>query len=100
MQLFDDQGVSFVSVTQQFNTTTSMGWLTLNMLLLFVQFEREVAGERIRDKLAATSKRAVFVIGQPPIGYRRAREGATGVSPASARLPRGRLRVAGSGRRC
>jgi len=66
MQLFDDQGVSFVSVTQQFNTTTSMGWLTLNMPLSFVQFEREVAGERIRDKLAATSKRGVFVTSQPP----------------------------------
>ncbi len=74
MQLFDEQRVSFVSVTQQFNTTTSMGRLTLNMLLSFAQFEREVAGERIRDKLAATFRRGVFVTGQPPIGYRRPRQ--------------------------
>ncbi len=77
-QTFDEQGVSFVSVTQQFNTTTSMGRLTLNMLLSFAQFEREVAGERIRDKLAATFKRGVFVTGQPPLGYRRPKEGEPG----------------------
>lgn len=70
MQLFDEQRVSFVSVTQQFNTTTSMGRLTLNMLLSFAQFEREVTGERIRDKIAATKKKGVWVTGQPPIGYR------------------------------
>ncbi|MFO0858271.1 MAG: recombinase family protein [Phycisphaerales bacterium] len=70
--------MSFVSVTQQFNTTTSMGRLTLNMLLSFAQFEREVAGERIRDKLAATFRRGVFVTGQPPLGYRRPREGEPG----------------------
>ncbi len=78
MQLFDEHGVSFVSVTQQFSTTTSMGRLTLNMLLSFAQFEREVAGERIRDKIAATFRRGVFVTGQPPIGYRRAEPGAAG----------------------
>lgn len=78
MQTFDEHGVSFVSVTQQFNTTTSMGRLTLNMLLSFAQFEREVAGERIRDKLAATFKRGVFVTGQPPLGYRRPKDGETG----------------------
>ena len=78
MQLFDEQRVSFVSVTQQFNTTTSMGRLTLNMLLSFAQFEREVAGERIRDKIAATFRRGVFVTGQPPLGYRRPREGEPG----------------------
>ncbi len=78
MQLFDDHRVSFVSVTQQFNTTTSMGRLTLNMLLSFAQFEREVAGERIRDKIAATFRRGVFVTGQPPLGYRRPREGEPG----------------------
>lgn len=70
MQLFDEHDVSFVSVTQQFNTTTSMGRLTLNMLLSFAQFEREVTGERIRDKLAATKKKGLWVGGQPPLGYR------------------------------
>jgi site-specific DNA recombinase len=70
MQVFDEHRVSFVSVTQQFNTTTSMGRLTLNMLLSFAQFEREVTGERIRDKIAATKKKGVWVCGQPPIGYR------------------------------
>ncbi|MEM8739545.1 MAG: recombinase family protein [Planctomycetota bacterium] len=70
MQRFDEQEVSFVSVTQQFNTTTSMGRLTLNMLLSFAQFEREVTGERIRDKLAATKKKGLWVTGQPPLGYR------------------------------
>lgn len=78
MQLFDEQRVSFVSVTQQFNTTTSMGRLTLNMLFSFAQFEREVAGERIRDKLAATFRCGVFVTGQPPLGYRRPRDGEPG----------------------
>ncbi len=70
MQIFDEYKVSFVSVTQQFNTTTSMGRLTLNMLLSFAQFEREVTGERIRDKLAATKKKGLWVGGQPPLGYR------------------------------
>ena len=70
MQIFDEHEVSFVSVTQQFNTTTSMGRLTLNMLLSFAQFEREVTGERIRDKLAATKKKGLWVGGQPPLGYR------------------------------
>jgi DNA invertase Pin-like site-specific DNA recombinase len=75
MQTFDEHKVSFVSVTQQFNTTTSMGRLTLNMLLSFAQFEREVAGERIRDKIAATKRKGVWVCGQPPLGYRLPREG-------------------------
>lgn len=75
MQTFDEHSVSFVSVTQQFNTTTSMGRLTLNMLLSFAQFEREVAGERIRDKIAATKRKGVWVCGQPPLGYRLPREG-------------------------
>ncbi|CAN5860947.1 hypothetical protein BH11PLA1_BH11PLA1_18420 [soil metagenome] len=78
MQTFDEQRVSFVSVTQQFNTTTSMGRLTLNMLLSFAQFEREVAGERIRDKIAATYRRGIYVVGQPPLGYRRAVTGEAG----------------------
>ena len=58
VELFDAHGVAFVSVTQSFNTTTSMGRLTLNVLLSFAQFEREVTGERIRDKIAASKKRA------------------------------------------
>lgn len=81
MALFDEHQVSFVSVTQQFNTTTSMGRLTLNMLLSFAQFEREVAGERIRDKIAATRRKGVWVCGQPPLGYRLPREGDPGFSP-------------------
>ncbi|MBX3315744.1 MAG: recombinase family protein [Phycisphaeraceae bacterium] len=71
MQTFDEHHVSFVSVTQQFNTTTSMGRLTLNMLLSFAQFEREVAGERIRDKIGATMRKGLFIVGQTPFGYRR-----------------------------
>lgn len=78
MQTFDEHHVSFVSVTQQFNTTTSMGRLTLNMLLSFAQFEREVTGERIRDKIAATKRKGVWVGGQPPLGYTLPREGDAG----------------------
>jgi DNA invertase Pin-like site-specific DNA recombinase len=70
VELFDANGVSFVSVTQAFNTTTSMGRLTLNMLLSFAQFEREVTGERIRDKIAASKKRGIWVGGVVPLGYR------------------------------
>jgi hypothetical protein len=61
--------VSFVSVTQQFNTTTSMGRLTLNVLLSFAQFEREVTGERIRDKIGASKRRGLWVGGMVPLGY-------------------------------
>jgi len=70
MTLFDKLQVSFVSVTQQFNTTTSMGRLTLNILLSFAQFEREVTGERIRDKFAASRKKGMWMGGVPPLGYR------------------------------
>src|SRR6185295_8889883 len=66
IELFDAHGISFVSVTQQFNTTTSMGRLMLNVLLSFAQFEREVTGERIRDKIAASKKKGP-VDGRPPI---------------------------------
>jgi site-specific DNA recombinase len=66
---FDGHGVSLVSVTQQFNTTTSMGRLTLNMLLSFAQFEREITGERIRDKIAASKKKGMWMGGFPPLGY-------------------------------
>jgi site-specific DNA recombinase len=69
VEVFDRQAVSFVSVTQQFNTTTSMGRLTLNMLLSFAQFEREVTGERIRDKIAASKKKGMWMGGLPPLGY-------------------------------
>ena len=69
VEIFDARGVSFVSVTQQFNTTTSMGRLTLNMLLSFAQFEREVTGERIRDKIAASKKKGMWMGGNVPLGY-------------------------------
>jgi site-specific DNA recombinase len=69
VELFDGHGVSFVSVTQQFNTTTSMGRLTLNVLLSFAQFEREVTSERIRDKIAASKRKGIWVGGPLPLGY-------------------------------
>ncbi len=69
VELFDAQSVSFVAVTQQFNTTTSMGRLTLNVLLSFAQFEREVIGERIRDKIAASKRKGIWMGGSLPIGY-------------------------------
>lgn len=69
VELFDSMSVSFVSVTQQFNTTTSMGRLTLNVLLSFAQFEREVTGERIRDKIAASKRKGMWMGGIPPAGY-------------------------------
>ena len=70
VELFDSKGVSFVSVTQSFNTTSSMGRLTLNVLLSFAQFEREVTGERIRDKIAASKKKGIWMGGTVPLGYR------------------------------
>jgi site-specific DNA recombinase len=70
VEAFDAAGVSFISITQSFNTTTSMGRLTLNMLLSFAQFEREVTGERIRDKIAASKKKGIWVGGVVPLGYR------------------------------
>ena len=69
VELFDRHGVSFVSVTQQFNTTTSMGRLTLNVLLSFAQFEREVTSERIRDKISASKRKGLWVGGMAPLGY-------------------------------
>jgi DNA invertase Pin-like site-specific DNA recombinase len=69
VEILDARGASFVSVTQQFNTTTSMGRLTLNILLSFAQFEREVIGERIRDKIAASKKKGMWMGGVPPLGY-------------------------------
>ena len=70
VELFDEHGVSFVSVTQSFNTTSSMGRLTLNVLLSFAQFEREVIGERVRDKIAASKRKGIWVGGPVPLGYR------------------------------
>jgi site-specific DNA recombinase len=69
VEILDARGASFVSVTQHFNTTTSMGRLTLNVLLSFAQFEREVIGERIRDKIAASKKKGMWMGGVPPLGY-------------------------------
>jgi site-specific DNA recombinase len=71
VEIFDAPGASFVSVTQQFNTSTSMGRLTLNVLLSFAQFEREVTGERIRDKIAASKKKGMWMGGWVPLGYDR-----------------------------
>ena len=75
VEIFDRHGVSFVSVTQAFNTTTSMGRLTLNVLLSFAQFEREVTGERIRDKIAASKAKGMWMGGTLPIGYDRPVDG-------------------------
>jgi site-specific DNA recombinase len=69
VEILDAKGASFVSVTQQFNTRTSMGRLTLNVLLSFAQFEREVTGERIRDKIAASKRKGMWMGGVPPLGY-------------------------------
>ncbi len=69
VEVLDTAGASFVSITQSFNTTTSMGRLTLNMLLSFAQFEREVTGERIRDKIAASKRKGMWMGGPVPLGY-------------------------------
>jgi site-specific DNA recombinase len=87
VELFDAQDVSFVSVTQQFNTTSSMGRLTLNVLLSFAQFEREVTGERIRDKIAASKKKGIWMGGNVPLGY-DANERTLVVNPAGAETVR------------
>jgi site-specific DNA recombinase len=87
VELFDAHGVSFVSVTQQFNTTTSMGRLTLNVLLSFAQFEREVTSERIRDKIAASKRKGLWVGGNLPLGY-EIRDGKIAVIEDQAELVR------------
>src|SRR6266481_2414520 len=87
VEIFDAQGVSFVSVTQQFNTTSSMGRLTLNVLLSFAQFEREVTGERIRDKIAASKKKGMWMGGNVPLGY-DASERTLIINPAEAETVR------------
>jgi DNA invertase Pin-like site-specific DNA recombinase len=87
VEIFDARGVSFVSVTQQFNTTSSMGRLTLNVLLSFAQFEREVTGERIRDKIAASKKKGMWMGGFVPLGY-DARDRKLIVNPGEAEIVR------------
>jgi site-specific DNA recombinase len=87
VEVLDARGASFVSVTQQFNTTTSMGRLTLNILLSFAQFEREVIGERIRDKIAASKKKGMWMGGIPPLGY-RAQDGKLLVVESEAEIVR------------
>ena len=75
VELFEAHGVSFVAVTQQFNTTTSMGRLTLNVLLSFAQFERELAGERIRDKFAASRRKGIWACSLSPPSESATRRG-------------------------
>src|SRR2546421_7745131 len=87
VETFDEEGVSFVSVTQQFNTTSSMGRLTLNVLLSFAQFERDVTGERIRDKIAASKKKGMRMGGNVPLGY-DASERTLVINPAEAETVR------------
>src|SRR6202521_685296 len=87
VEIVDAQDASFVSVTQQFNTTSSMGRLTLNVLLSFAQFEREVTGERIRDKIAASKKKGMWMGGNVPLGY-DASERTLVVNPAEAETVR------------
>jgi DNA invertase Pin-like site-specific DNA recombinase len=87
VELFDTQQVSFVAVTQQFNTTSSMGRLTLNVLLSFAQFEREVTGERIRDKIAASKRKGLWMGGVVPLGY-ALRERGLVINPAEAKVVR------------
>jgi len=87
VEVFDARQVSFVSVTQQFNTTSSMGRLTLNVLLSFAQFEREVTGERIRDKIAASKRKGMWMGGTVPLGY-SARDRSLAIEPAEAETVR------------
>jgi site-specific DNA recombinase len=87
VEVFDADAVSFVAVTQQFNTTTSMGRLTLNVLLSFAQFEREVTGERIRDKIAASKRKGMWVGGLVPLGY-EVRDGRLVIVPSEAKTVR------------
>lgn len=91
VEILDQAGASFVSVTQAFNTTTSMGRLTLNVLLSFAQFEREVTGERIRDKIAASKAKGMWMGGNPPLGY-DVRERALHINQAEAETVRSMFR--------
>jgi DNA invertase Pin-like site-specific DNA recombinase len=87
VEIFDAQSISFVAVTQQFNTTTSMGRLTLNILLSFAQFERELSSERVRDKVAASRKKGKWTGGTVPLGY-DSRDKKLAVNPAEAKTVR------------
>ena len=87
VETLDERGASFVSVTQQFNTTTSMGRLTLNVLLSFAQFEREITGERIRDKIAASKRKGMWMGGNVPLGY-DARDRKLVINPEEAEIVR------------
>ena len=87
VEVFDAHSVSFVAVTQQFNTTTSMGRLTLNVLLSFAQFEREVTGERIRDKIAASKRKGMWMGGLVPLGY-EVRDRQLAINPSEAETVR------------
>ncbi len=87
VEVFERHNVTFVSVTQHFSTSTSMGRLTLNMLLSFAQFEREIAGERIRDKIAASRRKGIYMGGNPPLGY-DVKERRLEVNPVEAKLVR------------
>jgi DNA invertase Pin-like site-specific DNA recombinase len=87
VDVLDAKGASFVSITQAFNTTTSMGRLTLNVLLSFAQFEREVTGERIRDKIEASKKKGIWMGGTVPLGY-DVQERRLIVNPAEAEMVR------------
>src|SRR5690349_565604 len=87
VEILDTRGASFVSVTQQFNTTTSMGRLTLNVLLSFAQFEREVIGGRIRDRIAAWKQKGMWMGGVPPLGY-RAQDGKLVIVDSEAEIVR------------
>lgn len=102
VELFDQHSVSFVSVTQSFNTTSSMGRLTLNVLLSFAQFEREVIGERVRDKIAASKRKGLWVGGQIPLAYAKrqqeARGGAAGGRDGAVDIPAGVERKRSSGK--
>ena len=98
VEVFDAHGVSFVAVTQQFNTTTSMGRLTLNVLLSFAQFEREVTGERIRDKIAASKKKGMWMGGLVPLGY-EVRDRQLVIQPTEAETVRRSSDVTGTGQR-
>jgi DNA invertase Pin-like site-specific DNA recombinase len=105
VDVFDRRGVSFVSITQQFNTTTSMGRLTLNVLLSFAQFEREVTGERIRDKVAASKKKGMWMGGMPPLGYdvknrKLAVNDEEAASLSISVLSRAQVRARAAGRAC
>ena len=86
LEFFDKHSVSFVSVTQNFNTKTSMGRLTLNILLSFAQFEREITGERLRDKIAASKKKGMWMGGTPPMGYKRKDKKLYPDEPQSAKI--------------